>query len=400
MLLAGVAPAFTASVNAEEMQSADYPTPLTARPAGGTAPAANGQGVRQVGYVESMMSSVSSVFDSGGGDCGCEEDAFNTPKIADLMGEDSPITIGGWTQIGYHNKNNGLFNNHKHNVNLHQQWMYVEKAADGSEGFDWGFRFDAVYGVDAQDTQSFGNRPRRYDFMNNFDHGIYGWALPQAYAEVAVGDLSVKMGHFFTIVGYEVVTAPDNFFYSHAYTMYNSEPFTHTGVLATYKASDDVTLYGGWTLGWDTGFDRNDKGSNFLGGASLALTDDITMTYVTTIGDFGARGEGYSHSIVTDFTLTDKWNYVLQSDLVNTNAGADHQYGVNQYLFYTLNDTIKFGSRFEWWKNAGNSQFATTSGVNIKPWENFILRPEIRYDWNPGNNVNFTTFGIDAILTY
>ena len=48
--------------------------------------------------------------------------------------------------------------------------------------------------------------------MNNFDHGIYGFALPQVYGEVAMGDLSVKMGHFFTIIGYEVVTAPDNFF--------------------------------------------------------------------------------------------------------------------------------------------------------------------------------------------
>ncbi len=48
--------------------------------------------------------------------------------------------------------------------------------------------------------------------------------------------------------------------------MFNSEPFTHTGVLGTYTGNDDVTLYGGWTLGWDTGFDQFDGGSNFLGG--------------------------------------------------------------------------------------------------------------------------------------
>ena len=55
------------------------------------------------------------------------------------------------------------------------------------------------------------------------------------YFEAGYGDLTVKIGHFYTIIGWEVVTAPDNFFYSHAYTMYNSEPFTHTGVLATYN---------------------------------------------------------------------------------------------------------------------------------------------------------------------
>ena len=41
-------------------------------------------------------------------------------------------------------------------------------------------------------------------------------------------------GDFFTMVGYEVVAAPEDFFYSHAYTVYNAEPFTHTGVLATF----------------------------------------------------------------------------------------------------------------------------------------------------------------------
>eukprot|EP00913_Durusdinium_trenchii_P028293 g26521.t1 len=398
VLVAGLATAASTSANANDFQDSEFPKPLTMNTESSAANRSQPQqaGVRQVGYLSSTMSSMTSMLDDGAPG----EDPFSTPTINDMLGEDSPIKVGGWMQWGYHSKNNGLFNNHKDNVNLHQLWFYTEKVADGSKGLDFGFRFDAMYGVDAADTQAFGNRPGSWDFMNNFDHGIYGFALPQLYGEVACGDLSVKIGHFFTIVGYEVVTAPDNFFYSHAYTMYNSEPFTHTGALATYKASDDVTLYGGWTAGWDTGFDRVDDGSNFLGGASLALTDDITFTYVTTIGDFGARGEGYSHSAVADFKLDENWNYVLQSDLVNTNNGADHQYGVNQYLFYTYNEKIRFGSRFEWWKNAGNSQFASTSGVNIKPWNNFILRPEVRYDWNPGTGVDFTTFGIDAILTY
>jgi len=30
------------------------------------------------------------------------------------------------------------------------------------------------------------------------------------------GHLTVRMGHFYTILGYETVTAPKNFFYSHA----------------------------------------------------------------------------------------------------------------------------------------------------------------------------------------
>ena len=110
-----------------------------------------------------------------------DDDAFS---LNDLMGEDRPFDIGGWTQIGYHDKSNGVFNAHPDALRLHQQWLYAERVADGSDGLDFGFRFDAMYGVDGANTQAFGNPPGSWDFLNGFDHGIYGWALPQAYGEV------------------------------------------------------------------------------------------------------------------------------------------------------------------------------------------------------------------------
>ncbi|MEZ6042946.1 MAG: porin [Planctomycetaceae bacterium] len=331
-----------------------------------------------------------------------------------LFGEcGSGITIGGWAQFGYHSgvtplstvRNQGLaFNDHPHRLNLHQGWLYAEKIADGSNGLDWGFRADFMYGVDASSTQAFGNNPGRFDFQNGWDRGAgYGWALPQLYAEVAAGDVSVKIGHFYTLVGYEVVTAPGNFFYSHALTMYNSEPFTHTGAIATYNASDELTLYGGWTAGWDTGFDRFNSGSNFLGGFSSSLTEDVTLTYINTVGNLGWRGHGYSHSIVVDTAVNDKLNYVLQSDVVR--AGAYDTIGINNYLFYTLTDNVKAGTRVEWWKADGFSRYEATWGVNVTPMENLVVRPEVRYDWgadpnNGGADLTTTTFGIDAILSF
>lgn len=320
-------------------------------------------------------------------------------------GPSSPWSLGGWVQGGYHNNANGLFNNHPDRFNVHQTWLYLERTPDTeNRSIDWGFRADVVYGVDAQDTQSFGNNPGTWDFQNGFDHGIYGWALPQVYAEVATENVSIKIGHFFTLVGYEVVTAPDNFFYSHAYTMYNSEPFTHTGVLGTINMSDNVTVYAGWTAGWDTGFDQFGDGSSFLGGLGLQLTDNTALTYITTFGDFGARGDqGYSHSIVFDTQLTDNINYVFQSDLVSvTNIGGarDHDVGINQYLIYSINDYIGLGSRIEWWHDDGTSINEYTFGVNVKPSDNILFRPEIRHDWSPANDLAQTTFGIDAILIF
>ncbi len=342
-------------------------------------------------------------------------------SLAGALGVDC-WDIGGWTQFGWTDdnvpqssvRNDALsFLDSPDRFNLHQQWFYIGKEADGSKGFDLGFRFDLMYGVDAAKTQAFGNPAGSWDFQNGFDRGAgYGWAIPQLYGEVAMGDLSVIIGHFYTIVGYEVVPAPDNFFFSHALTMFNSEPFTHTGVLGTYSGFENLTLYGGWTLGWDSGFDNLNSGNNFLGGFSASLSDAVTFTYITTYGNFGARDNGdsnsYAHSTVLDVALTDKLNYVFQSDLVGIDAAgvtANDQVGINQYLFYEFNDVLKFGSRIEWWKSDGQSNYEFTTGVNVKLLDNLVIRPEVRKDWTPAaggtfGNTNRENVACDMILTY
>ncbi len=275
-----------------------------------------------------------------------------------------------------------------------------------------------MYGIDADDTQSFGNEPGNWDFDNGFDHGAYGWAIPQLYAEVALNDKwSVKAGHFYTLVGYEVVTAPDNFFYSHAITMYNSEPFTHTGVVATGNISDTLTVYGGWTLGWDTGFDQVDDGSSWLGGFSISPSDNLAFTYISTAGNFGARGdEAYSHSLVFDTTLTENLNWVVQSDLVRVSTTGEDNVGINQYFLYSVTDCVGLGARMEWWKadnvtgyaphnatlptDGSFSYYAATFGANIRPHANIIVRPEIRIDWSPAADYDESYFGVDAIFTF
>lgn len=330
-----------------------------------------------------------------------------------LFCEGSCWTAGGWTQVGYHDENNGQFNNHRGDVNLHQQWLYLEKTAKPTDCcWDWGFRADLMYGVDGADTQAFGNtlggdgNPRGWD--TGWNHGIYGWALPQLYLEVARGDLSIKAGHFYTLVGYEVVAAPDNFFYSHSFTMYNSEPFTHTGVIATYSVNDCLDVYAGWTLGWDTGFDQFDDGNSFLGGVSATLTDDITMTYISTIGDFGWRGDdGYMQSVVFDTQLTDNLQWVFQTDYLRVDETGEDNTGINQYFIYTINDCLSLGHRVEWWKTdpliagAGSlSVYESTWGINYKPHANLIVRPEIREEWSPALDYDQTIFGVDVIATY
>ena len=175
-----------------------------------------------------------------------------------------------------------------------------------------------------------------------------------------------------------------------------------TGAIATYNYTDDLTLYGGWTLGWDTGFDQFNGGSSWLGGVGYALSDDVSLTYMSTYGDFGFLGNGrndsYSHSVVVDFALTDNLNYVFQSDMIK--ADVYDTVGINQYLFYTLNDCAAVGTRIEWWKNDGVSYNAATFGLNYRPHANLVFRPEIKHEWVPGLDLDQTIFGIDMIVTY
>jgi hypothetical protein len=130
----------------------------------------------------------------------------------------------------------------------------------------------------------------------------------------------------------------------------------------------------------------------------------------------GRRGEGYSHSVVLDLTLSEKLNYVIQSDYVSldTNPGHNDEYGLNQYLIYTVNDCWGVGSRLEWWNSdagfnhggqnapagGSHSYYAATFGANYKPHANVVIRPEYRHDWFPHGDYSQNIVGIDAIFTF
>lgn len=333
-----------------------------------------------------------------------------------IAGDEAILDIGGWLQGGYHTASDGLFNTRPDKINLHQSWLYMQKAATSEDGgLGVGGRVDFMYGIDGADTQAFGGD----SWDTSWNHGAYGFAIPQLYAEFAVEDISVKAGHFYTPVGYEVVTAPDNFFYSHAYTMYNTEPFTHTGVLSTIKMTENVETYAGWTAGWDTGFETFNDGSNFLGGMKLTLTETSSFTYITTIGNFGRRSggnSGYGHSCVFNSQLTEKLVYVFQTDMLRVQATDEYNFGINQYLIYNINDTFGIGNRIEWWQANEvtgftyggqtaapvdtTSYYEYTIGLNTRLTERSTIRPEFRLNWSPALDYSQGIFGIDWISVF
>lgn len=399
--------------------------------------------------------------DAACGSCGtcsscCGSSLFGCCEHGDpwtLFGEnDCGVTIGGWVSAGYYGNFRGVdtnsgnspvgFRDISNAPTVNQAWLYVEKEADAETYcFDLGYRADFMWGADGPDTQAFGYGDRhRWD--NRWDSSVtaageqlYGGAIPQLYLSAAWGDWNVKMGHFYTIIGYEVVQAPDNFFYSHAYTMYYGEPFTHGGILAEYSGIEDTTIWGGYTNGWDTAFDNWEGQATFLGGISRDLSDSTTVTWAVNAGDFGRvtnggvvtnKGDVYMNSFVLTHDMGCGWSYVFQHDLgVQSNSevanGTNYWYGVNQYLFKEINECWSVGTRLEWFcdedgsrvgTNGAGNYYAASFGANWKPNANVIVRPEVRFDkfddrdnsgstpYAEGAHDDAAFYGVDAIFTF
>ena len=181
--------------------------------------------------------------------------------------KESKIEFGGWINGGatlnpsQTNGFNGpvIFADQANRFQLNQFNLFMRRPVV-SEGKSWGLggRFDFMFGTDAIFTQAFGvptfdvnsGEPlKRSDWDLNLccsSSRTYGIALPQTYLEAyaPVGNgLNIKLGHFYTPTGFETVPAPDNFFYTRAYTLNVGEPFTHTGMLANYTINNRVSFF-------------------------------------------------------------------------------------------------------------------------------------------------------------
>jgi len=380
------------------------------------------------------------------------------------------INTYGWIDAGIGANNwaspfNGpiTFNDRNWQGQMNQLYLVNEKLVDTSEGLDWGGRIDLLYGTDY-----IYNSARGWDgFLANQGTFVYGpgyapgspsWAsskdyglnIPQIYGELGYGNHVVKVGHFYTIIGYEVVPAIGNFFYTHAYTMQYGEPFTHTGILDTWTPNDQVTVYAGITQGWDNfsdpinsqgignpGYINANSNAAFLGGVSFKNSDQ-TQAFTSTVSSgnepvafLGANtfpnvGNRSIWSNVYTNEINDKWTYVFQNDngwQFNANTGLQTQnqlaglaqwYGINQYLFYNVSDTLVAGMRFEWFRDNNGYRvyapirnawvggpargfqgnfFQATWGLNWKPTRNWIIRPEVRYDWFAPDDMNAARAG-------
>ena len=379
------------------------------------------------------------------------------PCVLQNMG----IKMGGWLQQGItfngNNPANGIngpvaTNDWDGEYQMNQLWLFLDKQADtGGCGTAIGGHIDMLYGTDWRFGVNHGLENR----INGFDFQSYGMVIPQMYMEVAVNDLSVKLGHFAGLMDYEVIPAPMNPFYSHSYSYgYTVDQLT-TGVLGDYKVSDQWSVLAGITQGWFMFEDLNDH-MDFISGLRWDSPDKRTsFAYSVTIGPQDPAGvqDRFASSLVMKRQITDQFQYVLVHNLgVEDDATVDNRdgewYGINQYFLYQVNPEWSLNARFEWLRDDDGTRvmgpgalgvlmpgiypdvrafdgmgfagdfYELTLGANWRPHSNLLIRPECRWDWyngqdgqfvrsgttgqpfNDGNSSDQFTFGVDMIITY
>ena len=221
----------------------------------------------------------------------------------------------------------------------------------------------------------------------------------QVYVHYGAGPLSIIAGKYVTNAGAEVIKSAADVNYSRSILFGYAIPFTHTGVRATYKFSDALTLLGGVNQGWDAFRDPNrDKtielGGTFAPSKSLSVTGSYYggKERVTNYPLSVANGMRNLFDVVVTFNPTEPLTLTLNYDYGDQAKGSAiggkaKWQGVAGYATYQINDQWRIVARGEYFDDrdgyrTGVSQkwkeaTLTLAYLPSKAWE---VRAEVRAD--------------------
>ena len=255
-----------------------------------------------------------------------------------------------------------------------------------------------------------------------------GVSIKQAYValNVPVGNgITVKMGAFDTNIGYEAANSPDNPNYSRSYG-YTIEPTQHTGLLASYKVCDALSVNGGVAntrtaaLINRTGAGAAQSERTYLAGITLTAPDSLGFLKgaVLNAGVVDGRaagtrptagGTGDVTSYYVGATVPTPWESVktgvawdhLQIDKRAGVLTADSDSIAAYVSFNNVGiDKLKLNARVEYFDNGGGAValggagvgkagvagagaaevLATTLTADYQLWANVVSRLEYRWD--------------------
>jgi hypothetical protein len=398
-----------------------------------------------------------------------EEDFFKSDLLSRLLHmEESPVSVFGWLQASFtgnpahprDGQNFGVNPNNRSNAWRFQQlYFVVERLADYEEprldgGFDYGYRFDALFGTDWQQFHMNGLFDRVWPIDG------FGFDPVQFYGEVHLPFLTrlgidIKGGRFYALPGYEAGQAPARPLNSTSYMFAYAHPFTQFGVMSTLHVTEQLNLYNGVVNGWDRWIDQTYRWG-YAGGASWDSADGRTNLTITLNwgpnqfpryfpADYGAlapngvpqppflagrRNLSYAANDAVLFTtvLIHKWTERL-TVIGETDQGFESNvpsfgpdgtvtsgqwYGLGGWFLYSLTDRLTGVYRAEAFRDNHGTRtgfndtfYEMTLGLIYKPVPWFWLRPEARFDWANGappyddaTKHSQFTFGFDALFIF
>lgn len=347
---------------------------------------------------------------------------------------------------------------------MQQFWVNIEKPIDTeSKEVNHGWKVAFLYGTDYRFTliRGFLNRQlknSRVDTreLNGFQQNLYGFDVPLFYVNAwlpGVGGegTEVVLGRMFCQFGYESIMAPSTPLMSRSYAFNWAPPFFHVGGMAVTKVDKNVTVKNMIVNGNDVFFDGSQEW-RYAGQLILTSDDEKTSLALGTSlgrGKFDAsRPNGPAQGITTiglayepfgrnnmnvfDVVYTQKVddNLAVAFEAIfgyqtgvpaaatgsplnfNGASGTATWLSLVKYYTYTFSEQLSgivrgeafydaVGQRtgFEGWYWAG------TAGLQFKPMDSVLFRPEVRYDYNDysrpftGKHGIFTA-GADLIIKF
>lgn len=190
---------------------------------------------------------------------------------------------------------------------------------------------------------NFGEDVAAVDVLKGGVIGVDEFGIQQAYAELTapVGKgLTFKIGHFATLMGYEVIESAYNLNTSRSILFGFAIPFTHTGLLMTYPFTDNFSMTLGVVNGWDL-IGENNKGKTIMGQMTYKPIDTLTLSLQGTFGPEQAGSDGNLRGLI-DFTGTwtpnEHWlvgvNYDLGKEEGVGGSGLVNWQGAALYVHY------------------------------------------------------------------
>ena len=283
--------------------------------------------------------------------------------------------------------------------------IVLEKVAssEGALTDRAGFRVKLNAGEDAKFTGGSGDDD--FDFQE---------AYVQYIAPIENG-VTFQAGRMNTLIGYEVIESPLNPNFSRSFLFGIGEPFTVTGLRASYDFTDSVS-FSASAINSFTGLQADNNSSKSIEALlSLAPMDNVGISVFGFWGPEGTRGQKDADRVqvggIFDVQVTDQLELVLEGYYGNqANPGgpgtANARWnGVAGYFIYDFTEQWGLHVRGEVFEDAagflscggtpgvaGNAMvcpegaandqtlWETTWTLQYKPVPNLITRAEFRYD--------------------